>query len=96
MYAVMSKWKPKSGKEDEFKRLSRAAREKLKGTPGIELMQGFRNEKGEYVVFMGYTDEPTYQKVIHDPNGPFARVMDETKLEECGEWLYSERGEAID
>ena len=96
MYAVMSKWEPLPGCEDEVQKRSSDVRAKMRTVSGIEFMHGFRNESGQYVVVMGYADEPTYQKIIHNPQGPFAQALADSDLEKYARWVSSERGEMIE
>ncbi len=95
MYMVVSKWAIHPGKETEWESESQAVRNKMRDVPGIEFVHGFKNEAGEVVVAMGYTDEPTYQSVIHAEDGPFSRIMQEHRLEDFSSWVSSERGEAF-
>ncbi len=96
MYAVMSIWEPFPGKEKDFEAVSRAMRQRMVSIQGIEFMQGLKTENGRIVVMMGYHDEPTYQAIIHDPNGPFMKALAETNLESLGRWISSERGATIE
>lgn len=93
MYIVAAKWKVNPGMESEFKEASSAVRSKIRSLDGVEFIHSFNNEDGQVVVLMGYTDEQTYQSLIHAEDGPFQKMMAESKLEGMAEWISSERGE---
>ncbi|HET6645188.1 MAG TPA: hypothetical protein VFG65_06795 [Fimbriimonadales bacterium] len=95
MYMVVSRWKALPGHEEEFEQVGRNTRDKLTGIQGIEFMKAF--DAGDHkVVIHGYTDEPTYRKLVDDPNGAIAQAMKDTNIESVGEWMGSDRGESIE
>lgn len=95
MYMVISFWDAKPGKEAEFEAISPKVRDALKNVPGSEFMEGIKIGHGKYCAVHGYTDEETYNKIVNDPNGPFAHALKEHKLEEVGEWKSSVRGSTM-
>lgn len=94
MFMVVSKWRPQKGREEEFAQRSRDARKEIGAIPGVVLMHSFWNDE-DGVVVIGYEDEPTYRAVVQTPGGPFDQVAQRHRLEECGEWIWSERGECV-
>ncbi len=96
MYIVSSKWEPLEGFEKAWQESSASTGHQLRAIPGVEFLHRFKNEQGQVVVTMGYTDEPTYQRLVIDPNGAVARLMAETDIESVARWISSERGESVD
>lgn len=96
MYMVVSKWAPKKGREDEWRARSAEARKTLTAIPGVEFMNRFMNEDGHVVVSMGYTDKPTYDRLVQNENGAVAKFMAESNIEDAADWISSERGESVD
>ena len=95
MYMVVSRWKALPGHEDEFEQIGRSTRDKLSGIPGVEFLKAF--DAGDYkVVIHGYADEPTYHKLVDDPNGAIAQAMKDENVEGVGEWIGSDRGETVE
>ncbi|HRF59069.1 MAG TPA: hypothetical protein PLH94_04035 [Fimbriimonadaceae bacterium] len=96
MYLVVSRWNLKPGGREEFESRGRAVRNVLRSLPGIVLTETLMSDEGDHgLAIIGYADEATYQNLIHDPAGPFARALAEHRLEEFGEWVWSERGVAV-
>lgn len=93
MYIVVSRWKAKPGKEQEWEDAGRKARDIMRAQPGVKMIEGFRNGD-EAVAIHCYQDEATYQRLVQDENGPFAKMSSELKIEEYAEWLGSEKGES--
>ena len=96
MYIVVSRWEVHPGKEGEFRERSSSVRKQIRALDGVEFVHSFLNEQRQVVVSMGYTDEPTYQSIIHADDGPFQKLMSESKLEDMADWISSERGEEND
>ncbi len=96
MYIVSSRWEAVEGHEDAWRDISARTGGKLRAIPGVEFLHRFQNEMGKVVVTMGYTDEPTYQRLVNDPNGAVAKLMAETDIESVARWISSERGESVD
>jgi len=96
MYLVVSKWQIAPGREAEAEERGRNVRRELRSIPGVEFVRNFRNESGEIVAIMGYTDSATYQRVVKDPQGPFEQTISRHGLEEVANWVSSERGEELD
>jgi len=94
MYIVVSHWRPKPGQETEFETLGKKMGEELKSQPGVKFLETFK-AGDQYVAVHAYQDEATYKKLVDDPNGPFMKLMAESDFEKVGEWLSSERGEAL-
>jgi hypothetical protein len=66
----------------------------LRNQSGVQMLEMFRSGNKRIAVH-GYKDEATYQSLVSDPNGPFARAQAKHNVEEYGRWLYSERGETV-
>ena len=58
------------------------------------MLESFWNDDGGLAV-MGYEDEAAYQRIVHAEGGPFEQVAKRHRLEEFGEWIWSERGECV-
>lgn len=95
MYVVVSKWETLPGKEDQFREAGRKARNAMRGTPGVESVQSLVTEDGAALAIIGYKDRSTYDKIVNDPNGPFAKTAQELQIEQFGRWAWSERGEPV-
>src|SRR4051812_14859200 len=95
MYLVVSRWESLPGKEQEFEDRGRAVRAILRSTPGVKLIEGFQTENGQVVAILGYDSQESYERIVNDENGPFQKALAEHRLEECSQWISSERGEAI-
>jgi quinol monooxygenase YgiN len=94
LYLVVSVWEPLPGQEEAFEKQGMAVAAKMREQPGIALLEAFRSGSRRIVIH-GYRDEATYQSLVSDPDGPFARAQAEYPVEKYGRWLYSERGETI-
>lgn len=92
MYLVVSKWRILDNTSDEGKRIAEQMRDWMREQPGVKFVYGFPGSDAEIAVH-GYESEDTYNRLIQDPNGPFAKKLDETRFEEYAEWVSSERGE---
>jgi len=95
MYIVVSKWRAKDGRWDDFEKRSEPVRDALRMTPGVSYVQGFRSEDGCAMAIVGYDSQDTYNSVTKNPSGPFEKILAENNLEEVSEWLWSERGESL-
>ena len=96
MYIVVSHWEALPGMESEFEARGRAVREVIRSQPGVKMVEGFRNDDGGIVAIIGYESREAYDKVVNAAEGPFNRAVTEHKIEECGRWLSSERGQSVD
>jgi heme-degrading monooxygenase HmoA len=94
MYLVVSRWEIIPGKESEFEERGRAVREALRSTPGVKLVEGYRTDNG-VVAIAGYESQEAYDRIVNDESGPFAKAAAQHRLEECGRWISSERGESL-
>jgi hypothetical protein len=95
MYLVVSKWRAKPGKEDQFKQVRVTMREAMRSQPGVKMIEGF--EAGDYSVAVhAYEDKMTYDRIVQDPNGPFSKALAQHGMEDVAEWLGSDKGETID
>jgi heme-degrading monooxygenase HmoA len=95
MYMVVSRWRAKPGKEDEFIKAGKGARAFLRSQPGVKMVESF--DGGDSLIAVhAYEDEAAYQRIVTDENGPFAKMAAENNLKELGEWLGSDKGETID
>lgn len=95
MYMVVSRWRVKPGKSDQFQSVGLEMRNLLRNTPGVERVEHFESGDGEVVVSHGYASEADYQRIVQDPNGPFAQAAQKTAIEDAGEWIESWRGELV-
>ncbi len=95
MYIVVSRWEPVAGKEEEFEAKGKTMRNMLRSQPGIKMIEGFRSEDGGAVAIVGYESKDAYERIINDPDGPFATAAEAQKIEETARWVRSERGEAM-
>ena len=95
MYLVVSRWEIMPGMEMEFERRGRAVREVMRAVPGVKLLESFLTGDGGGIAIVGYETREAYDSIVNDENGPFAKAMAQHKFEECGHWVWSERGEAV-
>lgn len=95
MYIVVSRWEIIPSMQEEFESRGKSVRNILRSTPGVQLMEGFQTEEGGVVAIIGYDSRESYDRIVNDPNGPFAKAVAEHRLEECGHWVRSERGESM-
>jgi hypothetical protein len=94
MYLVVSVWEALPGKAEAFRESGMKVGSLLKKQPGVKLLEVF--ESGDkFVSVHGYADEATYQRLVQDPNGPFAKAVAESRVEDYARWLSSERGETV-
>lgn len=91
MYIVVSKWEFLPGKREQFEKIGREMRDKLRSWPGVEYVQSVDLGNAALAI-VGYTDEKAYQQLISDPNGPFEASMAQHDVESTARWLWSERG----
>ncbi len=99
MYLVVSLWKIHPGKLKEAEERSLAVREALRTQDGIQLFEGFQLDDypdDRMMAVVGYQDRETYERLIKDPNGPFAKALEKSELEEVTTWVESWRGEALE
>lgn len=94
MYLVVSYWEPVAGREAEFDRIGPEVARLLRSQPGVEIVQVFKSD-GKHVAVHGYRDEATYHAIIDDPVGPFARAVNDLRMEDVARWLGSEKGETF-
>jgi hypothetical protein len=92
MYLVVSVWEALPGKADAFREHGMKVGSLLKKQPGVKLLEVFESG-GKFISVHGYADEATYQRLVQDPNGPFAKAMAEGRVEDYARWVSSERGE---
>ena len=92
MFLVVSYWEPLPGKEAEFDKIGQQVSSKLREQPGVVMVETIKSE-GKHVSVHGYSDESTYQKLIHDPNSEFNKWVEQYNVDQIGKWVRSERGE---
>lgn len=95
MYIVVSRWEVVPGKEQEFEIRGKTVREMIRSQPGVKMVEGFRTDEGGVVAIIGYESRAAYDNVVTAADSPFNRAVAEHKLEECGRWVGSDRGESI-
>ncbi|HWD38880.1 MAG TPA: hypothetical protein VG944_08535 [Fimbriimonas sp.] len=93
MYVVASLWSITPGQEEEFVARGGKIADLLRQTGGITSFLGFRTDDGHGMAVVGYESKEAYDRIVTDPNGPFAKAAAEYKIEEVGEWIQSWRGE---
>lgn len=95
MYLVISRWRPREGREEEFAQVSRIMRHTLRRQPGVVFLEAIEGPECFYAVH-GYESEEMYRHIIEDPRGAFLRAASEQMLEDVAEWLGSVKGESMD
>lgn len=93
MFTVISRWEFDPAREAEVKAKATETMQKLLGWDGIEEGYNVRVGPGAVVAILTYRDEPTYQSLIKDPNGPFEQLIGDNNLESMATWIWSESGE---
>ncbi|HZT44510.1 MAG TPA: hypothetical protein VFA07_20260 [Chthonomonadaceae bacterium] len=94
MYLVVSYWEPVPGREADFDRIGPQVGAVLRQQPGVMLVEVFKSGN-KHVAVHGYQDEATYHAIVDNSSGAFVRAVTETRFEEVGRWLGSERGETL-
>jgi heme-degrading monooxygenase HmoA len=94
MYMVVSYWEAFPGKEADFEASSPDVTAILRRQPGVCLIESFKSD-GKYVAVHAYEDEASYRAIVYNPNGAFARALQERGTETFGRWISSERGETL-
>jgi quinol monooxygenase YgiN len=95
MYLVVSRWRAKPGKESEFEATAKPLRTKMRSHPGVVMIEAFKNVD-HYVVAHGYKDKAAYDAIVQNPTGPFNEWVEQSHLEDVGDWVGSDSGETID
>lgn len=95
MYMVISRWRPKPGREADFETVAHRMRDMMRGVPGVTFMNGIKGSDCHYAVHV-YEDEATYNRIVQDPNGPFHKGAKENGIEDIAEWIGSEKGDTLD
>jgi quinol monooxygenase YgiN len=96
MYIVVSRWAVMPEHSSAAEEGGRKVRDVLRAQPGVLDVRGFRNEDGVFVAVISYADEAAYRRVIDDPQGAFARALEDSGLTRHAVWIGSERGESQD
>ena len=60
--------------------------------PEVEFAYNVRAGTDYVIAVIGYHSEDDYQRLIGDPDGPFARAAAEHEIEKYATWVWSERG----
>ncbi len=94
MYIVVSYWQAKAGKEMEFEKLGKEMGAVLKSQSGVVFLEMFKSGD-KYVAVHAYESEARYKTLVEANDSVFATEMAKIKFDEVGEWLSSERGEAL-
>jgi hypothetical protein len=94
MYLVISRWEPLVGKETEFLTRSKTVIEALRKSPGVLFVHTIYTGGISYAVH-AYENEEAYRKV-QETGGEFERIAKESKIEEVGRWLGSDKGNTLD
>lgn len=96
MFVVASKWESLPGRFDEFEVAGRKMMALIRSWPEIEFFHNVRVGPESVLAIIGYRSQADYDRLINDPNGPFARAAAETNIDAVSNWLWSERGETLD
>jgi len=94
MYLVVSTWEALPGREAEFDRIGTTVASILRQQPGVLVVEAIKNGN-QHVAVHGYHDQATYEAVVNDPNGAFAKAAAEYRIEENARWIGSVRGETM-
>ncbi|MBL8059827.1 MAG: hypothetical protein JNK63_03815 [Chthonomonas sp.] len=95
MFTVVSRWEYEPARESEVMAKADETLDKMRGWAGIEEAYNVLVAPGAVLAIVTYTDEPTYQKLIKDPNGPFESLLSENNLESMTTWIWSESGRRV-
>jgi heme-degrading monooxygenase HmoA len=95
MYMVISRWDAGPKGHDEFVKRAMVVREAACKMPGVVEARGFVSEEGTAVIVLVFEDENAYQNLYAKPDSPFAKAIEEQRIDMVGRWLGSERGELI-
>ncbi len=93
MFMVISKWEYDKTHENEVRESAAKMMTAFDGWDGVEFSYNVRTGENTVCAVIAYRDEATYQKLVNDPNGPFAKAAAEHGIENHARWLWSERGE---
>lgn len=93
MFTVISRWEFDPARETEVKAMATETMQKLLSWDGIEEGYNVRVGPGAVLAILTYRDEPTYQNLIKDPNGPLEQLIGDNNLESMATWIWSESGE---
>lgn len=96
MYIVVSEWEALPGKKEAFWASGSKMRDLLRHTPGVKFINAFEDESGRLFAVLIYEDREAYDRIVNDPDGPFARGAAEHKIEEHARWIQSWRGQGQD
>lgn len=95
MFTVISRWEYDPAREAEVLVKASETLEKMRSWAGIEEAYNVMVSPGAVLSVLTYADEPTYTKLIKDPDGPFESLLAENKLESLTTWIWSESGERV-
>ena len=93
MYMVISKWEYYPAHEAELRASAAKMMADLTSWDGVEFAYNVRASPSEILAVIAYSDEASYNRLIQDPNGPFAKAAAEHEIERYSQWKWSERGE---
>ncbi len=93
MFTVISRWEFDPARETEVKAMATETMQKLLSWDGIEEGYNVRVGPGAVLAILTYRDEPTYQSMIKDPNGPLAQLIGDNNLKYMATSLCSEHSE---
>jgi hypothetical protein len=94
MYIVASLWEINPGQKAVAQPKGLEVRKVLRATPGVHSVTHFQPEENKVMAIIAYEDEAAYDRIINDPNGPFATAIKQHGLEDVMTWVQSWRGEA--
>lgn len=94
MYMVVSRWEIAPGREEDFEQKGKVVRGILRSQPGVVRVEGVRDGRDVYAIHC-YESEQDYNRIVQDPNGPFAKAVEEHNLDGIGTWIHSVRGPGI-
>lgn len=95
MYAVVSRWDTNSGDVASWQDRAAKLMDTIRSWDGVENAFNVQIAPNSVLAVITYRDQPTYDRLINDPNGPFAQAAEQFGLEKEATWIWSERGEVL-
>lgn len=95
MYAVISRWEVAVANRAEFTTRALAIGEAARAIPGAVDIRGFYSEEGVAVIIMYFESVRAYESLYASMENPFAKAIEEQRLDQYGKWINSERGDLM-
>ena len=96
MYIVVSEWEVVPGHDSEFRQISSQMRAAMRATAGVHEVLSFEDESERKFAVVVYDDRAAYDRIVNDPNGPFAKAAAEKGIDQHARWVGSFRGDTLD